>query len=230
MLRTTRIALVALFVLAPTLAQAVANHGVPEEPPAAAAGQVLPRPSVPAVGVDLPLTGQPWRLVELAGEPMPDEPAEPHLLFMNNGELIGFGGCNYFFGKYRTDDDGRIIVSSLRATHRQCPESSHQETTLLTSLMLADAVQLADEQLTFLLNGSNLLKLRVAPDFAVAELIKQGGRLKARKTRVHKARSKKKKGAVKSKGAAKAKGSGKKATPKKPVKPRPVAKAPVQSK
>lgn len=225
MFRTTRIALVVLFVLAPTLAQAVTNHGVQKELPAAADGLPLPRPSsAPAVGVGLPLTGQPWRLAELAGEPMLGEPAEPHLLFMNNGELIGFGGCNYFFGKYRTDDDGRVIVSSLRATHQQCPESSKQETTLLTSLMLADAVQLADEQLTFLLNGRNLLKLRAAPDLAVAELIKQGGQLKARKTRAHKARVKKKKG------AAKAKGSGKKATPKKPVKPSPVAKAPVQSK
>lgn len=123
----------------------------------------------------------------------------PYLLFTKAGDLLGFGGCNYFIGKYRRDADGKIVVSSLRATHKLCSETSGPETTLLASLVLADSLQIGAEELTFSLNDSPLLKLAQAPDISTEELTQQGKLLKAKKSRKHKVRGKKKKIAGKAK-------------------------------
>lgn len=162
-----------------------------------------PMPAASAVAVVPPLTATPWRLAELIGEPWPSEQDPPYLLFTKAGDLLGFGGCNYFIGKYRRDADEKLLISSLRATHKLCPEGSEPETTLLTSLVLANSLQAGDEELTFSLNGTPLLKLAQAPDLDVDELLRQGKLLTAKKTRAHKARSKKEITAAKTKKTAK---------------------------
>jgi heat shock protein HslJ len=222
MLKTIRIVVTSLLVLTPLLAGASTDHPISGEHPGAERLEP-PLPPASAIAAGPSLAGKPWRLEELADKPLPGEHAPPHLLFMNNGDLVGFGGCNYFIGKYRTGADGRIIVSSLRASHQQCPDSSKQETTLLTSLVLADTVQLRDDELTFLMNGGNLMKLGSAADISVDELIQQGKLIKKQQARARKARGKKKKVVTK------ATGHGKTTTPKIPEKTRPVAKTPVKA-
>lgn len=156
-------------------------------------GADLAATAVPAAS----LTGTPWRLAELTGEPWPEGAAAPYLLFANPGELAGFGGCNYFIGRFRTEADGKLVVSSLRATHRQCPEAPGREAALLTSLVLANGLELEAGRLTFLLDGTPLMKLGEAPEISTAEVTEQGKLLKAKKKRKHKARGKKKKGGAK---------------------------------
>lgn len=145
------------------------------------------------------LTGKPWRLEKLVNEQLSDGQEAPYLLFTNTGDLHGFGGCNYFTGRYRLGDDGRLVVSSLRASHQKCLETSERETTLLTSLLLANSLQLNDEGLNFFMNGSNLMKMEAAPAISVDELLQQGKLLKVKKSRGQKNRAKKKKGSGKGK-------------------------------
>lgn len=184
-----------LLVSAPFPAQATGEAG--GEP---AAEQLAPPASpAPAVAVVPPLTGKPWRLAELVSEPLAAEQTAPYLLFTVDGDLLGFGGCNYFVGRYRLDDDGKLLVSSLRATHKQCPEAPAPETTLLASLVLANGLEVGTTELIFSVDGSPLMKLGEAPDISTEELTQQGKLLKAKKTRKHKARGKKKKGAGKAK-------------------------------
>lgn len=158
---------------------------------------VAPAAPAPAAAPASSLTGTPWRLAELTGEPWPEGAAAPYLFFADPGELAGFGGCNYFVGKLRTEADGKLVVSSLRATHRQCPDELGREATLLTSLVLANGLELETGRLTFLLDGTPLMKLGEAPEISTAEVTEQGKLLKAKKTRKHKARGKKKKGGAK---------------------------------
>lgn len=162
------------------------------------------QPPAPAVAANAGLTAQPWRLEELTGEAIADRQAAPYLLFTNGGELFGFGGCNYYRGKYRTREAGKIVISSLRASHQKCPETSQQETTLLTSLVLANTMQVADTGLAFALDGSPLLKLAPATDVPVKELLEQTKQLKSKK-KARKARGKKKKAGKKSSQASKVK-------------------------
>lgn len=217
--KAIRIVMGWLLVMSPPIAQAAA-HDIPGEP---AAAHIAP-PVAPTPTGGSALTGKPWRLEELAGEDLPGEQAAPYLLFTNSGDLVGFGGCNYFFGRYHTGDDGRIIVSSLRASHQQCQELSKRETTLLTSLLLANALEVRDDELTFLMNGSNLMKLGPAPDLSVAELVHQGQLLKARKA--HKARKPKKARSKKKKVVSKSKRQPKTAAAKISKKRRPAAAMP----
>lgn len=199
MLNRLRIVSVLLVVLAPLPAPRATAAEMMGEQPAAVAHLAPPAPPLPAVAVAPPLTGKPWRLTELTREPWPGEKEAPYLLFTDAGDLLGFGGCNYFIGKYRRDADEKVVVSSLRASHNLCPEASEAETTLLTSLVLANSLQVGDGELTFSLNGNPLMKLGEAPDLSVAELLQHGKLLKVKKTRKHKTRGKKKKIAGKAK-------------------------------
>lgn len=155
-------------------------------------------PSGPVLAAST-LMGQPWRLEEFMGVPLPGEQEAPYLLFTEVGDLLGFGGCNYFVGKYRLDEAGKLVVYSLRATHRRCPEAPDLEANLLASLLLANSVEAGGAGLAFSMNGNSLMKLKKAPDLPVAELQQQGKLLKVKKTRAHKSRSKKKKVIGKSK-------------------------------
>lgn len=171
--------------------------------------QVLARPVLAASS----LMGQPWQLEEFMGAPLPGETEVPYLLFTEVGDLLGFGGCNYFVGKYRLDEAGKLVVFSLRATHRRCPEAPDLEANLLASLLLANSVSVDGKWLAFSMDGNSLMKLEKAPDLSVEELRQQGKLLKVKKTRTHKARSKKKKVIGKSKktgGKAVSKAPGKK--------------------
>lgn len=199
MFKTIRIVLLSLLVLTPLPAEATASSNMAREKATAERIEPPLPPASSVVAVGPSLAGQPWRLEELAGEPLPGEETAPHILFKDTGDLVGFGGCNYFIGKYRTGDDGRAVVSSLRASHQQCPEASRRETTLLTSLVLANTLQIGDDGLTFFMDGNNLMKLRPAPDISVDELTRQGMLLKKHKARAHKASGKKKRAISKSK-------------------------------
>jgi len=213
--------MVSLLVLSPFRVLAATDRATARAQPVVAS---LAQPSASAVAVETSLTGQPWRLEELLGEPLPgEELTPPFLLLTNGGELSGFGGCNYFVGKYRTGDDGGIVVSSLRASHRQCQELANRETTLLTSLLMANTVNLADGKLTFAMDSRRLIRLSKAPGIAVEDLIQQANQLKAHKKRTNKARSKKRKI------ASKPKGRGKTTAARSTGKERPVAKTPAKS-
>lgn len=193
-----------LLVLTTFPTQGIADQDIADAQPAAAHLNPQLSPG-PAPG----LTGKPWRLAELINEPLPEGENPPYLTFTNAGDLLGFGGCNYFVGKYRIGEDGKLIVSSLRASHKLCPEASKPETTLLTSLLLTNSWQLDAEKLTFFMNGTPLMKLTEAADLSIAELMQQGKLLKAKKARAHKKAPRKKK-----KIAGKARKPTKKAVPK----------------
>ncbi len=219
MFKMIRMVVALLLVWSPLPALAVVDSGlVPENSVDHAEAPQILGPVLAASS----LVGQPWRLDEFMGTSLPGEQEAPYLLFTEIGDLLGFGGCNYFAGRYRINEAGRLVVSSMRATHRRCPEAPELEANLLASLLLANGAAMDGAGLAFSMNGNSLMKLEKAPNLPVAELLKQGKLLKAKKKRAHKTRSKKKKVIGKSKktgGKAVAKAPGKK--PQDPSKPGP---------
>jgi len=214
MFKILRIFMALLLALALLSAQAAADEDIPKE-------QTSPeKPAEPQLVALSSATNKPWRLAELLGEALPNEETTPYLLLTNTNDLVGFGGCNFFIGKYQTGGDGRITVSSLRASHQQCPEVSERETKLLTSLVMANNLQLSDEGLTFAMEANILMKLRDDSGISVDELLQQGRLIKAQAHK--KTRSKKKKIAVKAKKLRKA------AAPKITSKTRPAVKKPAK--
>lgn len=76
-----------------------------------------------AAQADAPvLIGPTWVAVELAGMPVPSQPAarRPTLEFVANGRVAGRDGCNRFSGPYRRDGE-RLTVGPLAVTRMACP-------------------------------------------------------------------------------------------------------------
>lgn len=65
------------------------------------------------------LTGEPWRVVSVAGEPV-DAPRSPTMHFEADGTVTGTDGCNRYGGRYRITGIG-LQVSDLAGTRMSCP-------------------------------------------------------------------------------------------------------------
>ena len=66
------------------------------------------------------LAGSEWRPVRIgASDVAPDTKA--FVQFKSGGELAGQGGCNRFFGRYKTEGE-TIEIGPIGATRMACPE------------------------------------------------------------------------------------------------------------
>jgi heat shock protein HslJ len=77
---------------------------------------------------------------------------------------VGHGGCNRFFGTYKTAD-GEIMFSSLNATRMACPQPvMDRERAFFDALEKARSVQIAGTELRiFDADGSELVLLIQIP-------------------------------------------------------------------
>jgi heat shock protein HslJ len=75
-------------------------------------------------GGGLPLIGTTWVAVDLAGLPVPADPAarRPVLEFVAGGRVAGRDGCNRFSGPYRQQGD-RLSFGALAVTRMACPDA-----------------------------------------------------------------------------------------------------------
>jgi heat shock protein HslJ len=125
----------------------------PAEPPMAAA------PETPAESV---LTDVEWRLVAIqaigAAPITPDPEGVPTLQFGSEvgpggmPRMIGFNGCNRFFGDYVAGSDGRLEVKEpLGSTMMACPEPRMEvESAFMKALGSASRYSLEEDGLTVL--------------------------------------------------------------------------------
>ena len=87
------------------------------------AALALALPSLAGQAGDAPaLIGPTWVAVELAGVPVPTEPAarRPTLEFVANRRVAGRDGCNRFSGPYSRDGE-RLAFGPLAVTRMACP-------------------------------------------------------------------------------------------------------------
>lgn len=104
------------------------------------------------------ITERRWRLVELAGKPVPDKVngKEPFLLLhKNDSRYSASGGCNGLGGTFTLQDNGRIKFSQGMSTMMAC-ENMEIENGLNKMLVAVD---------NYSLNGDNLSlnRARMAP-------------------------------------------------------------------
>ncbi|MDF0750796.1 META domain-containing protein [Marinobacter sp. 71-i] len=74
--------------------------------------------------VAMPLTNTYWQLVSVAGEPVPetDRQQKPHILFLDDGRVSGFSGCNQYMGDYRVTGEN-LLFDSMSSTLMACPDN-----------------------------------------------------------------------------------------------------------
>lgn len=104
------------------------------------------------------ITERRWKLVELAGKPVPDKVngKEPFILLQQkDGRFLASGGCNGMGGTFTVQNNGRIKFSQGMSTRMAC-ENMDVENGLTKALIDAD---------NYSLNGDDLSlnKARMAP-------------------------------------------------------------------
>ncbi|MGM0572004.1 MAG: META domain-containing protein [Pseudomonadota bacterium] len=76
----------------------------------------------------MPLTNTYWQLVSVAGEEVPetDGQQKPHILFLDDGRVTGFSGCNQYMGNYQVRGEN-LLFDSMSSTRMACPENLTEE-------------------------------------------------------------------------------------------------------
>jgi heat shock protein HslJ len=100
---------------------------------------------------DLPsLVGPTWVAVELAGMPVPAEPAsgQPAIAFVANGRVAGTDGCNRVSASYTLNGE-RITFGPMIATRMACPGSDEVERRFAGALAGTSGWRIANGRLEF---------------------------------------------------------------------------------
>ncbi len=105
------------------------------------------------------LAGSEWRPTRIGGSTVPQK-ADLFVQFRGEGKISGHGGCNRFFGSFRTTGSA-IKIGPLASTRMACPPE----------IMKLEAVFLAalEKATTYRRDGA-ILSLRDARDDEVAAL------------------------------------------------------------
>lgn len=78
--------------------------------------------------VAMPLTNTYWQLESVAGEEVPETGSEQkaHILFLDDGRVTGYSGCNQYMGKYRVEGEN-LLFDSLSSTRMACDDNLIEE-------------------------------------------------------------------------------------------------------
>lgn len=99
-------------------------------------------------------------LISLAGSEWGFENSAQFIAFKSKGEVVGFGGCNNFFGSY-TQEGQALTFGPLASTKKFCQGKMEAETAFLQSVQNTRQYEATHLAMTFIdENGETLLQLR----------------------------------------------------------------------
>jgi len=109
-----------------------------------------------------------WRPTHLGDMPL-DENTSMFVQFNADGSVVGFAGCNQFFGQYEVEPE-TIKIGALGSTRKACPEPINSlEYSFLEALQASVAAIRADNQLELRdANSASLCRFVAAPLAAIA--------------------------------------------------------------
>lgn len=78
--------------------------------------------------VAMPLTNTYWQLVSIGTEPVAatDSEQKAHILFLDDGRVSGFSGCNQYMGDYQVTGEN-LLFDSMSSTRRACPDNMTEQ-------------------------------------------------------------------------------------------------------
>lgn len=109
---------------------------------------------------DQDITEKYWKLIELMGEPVPDdviEDREPHIILKKpDTRVIGSTGCNRIMGGYELLEENRIKFSQIVTTRMACPNIEYEQKFLDAFVMVDNYTNSGD---TLELNNVDLVPI-----------------------------------------------------------------------
>ncbi len=92
--------------------------------------------------------------------PIPPTETEQFVAFKTNGEIIGHGGCNAFFGEY-TQEGQTLKIGALASTKKMCRDLMDSEAAFMSHLQDTRRIEATHLKLRlYNANGEQLLQLR----------------------------------------------------------------------
>lgn len=87
-------------------------------------------------------------------------PSEQFVAFKSNGEIVGHGGCNSFFGQY-TQEGQTLTIGALASTKKMCRDTMESEASFMRNLQDTRRVEATHLKLKFFnADGETLMLLR----------------------------------------------------------------------
>lgn len=105
----------------------------------------------------VPLTNTYWQLVRIAGEEVPgtDGEQKPHIIFLDDGRVSGFSGCNQYMGNYEVSGEN-LLFDSMSSTRAACTDNLVEQQ-LFAALAKTVGVNLDGPELRLLGEGAEEL-------------------------------------------------------------------------
>lgn len=131
---------------------------------ALAACSSAPDMEQPGAAEDAPLTNTYWKLMKIGEDEVPavDKNREPHLIFLDDGRVLGHTGCNTLNGQYGVQD-GQVRFLAMGATRMACPDFRAAELAFIQALEQTRAIGVEGTSLRLMGDGNAVLAVLVAP-------------------------------------------------------------------
>lgn len=135
---------------------------------------------------------QAWQLTILDRVAI-EEKAKPYFIFSEDGNVYGYGACNYFAGKFKSNNDGEFLITQLKRSNETCDNDDDIEVKLMASMLMSNRFKIEAGQLKLMSDQQLTVAFEPKADVNRNELIKQATLLKARKKSASSERMKAKK-------------------------------------
>ncbi len=117
----------------------------------------------PGASEDAPLTNTYWKLMEIGGDEVPalEKAREPHLIFLDDGRVLGHTGCNTLNGQYGVQE-GQVRFLAMGATRMACPDYRSAESAFIQALEQTRAMGIEGRHLKLMGKDNAVLAVLVA--------------------------------------------------------------------
>jgi heat shock protein HslJ len=138
------------------------------------------------------LTQHAWRLLKVSDD-VGTQNEHEIFVFGANGQFNIVSDCNLYAGKYKADETGALLITSLENTKENCGKQANNNV-MLRSLIMAQRYAIEGNALVLLGENGPLIKLEATEMPAKSDL--QGKHVKAKKQKGKKSKSSKQKNKV----------------------------------
>ncbi len=128
--------------------------------------------AIPANQLEL-LNKFPWTVKSAPSIPDVTNLKDNAFIFAANGIFSGFGGCNYFSGKFKANNQGDFLITTLKSSNEACSKNNDDETKLINALIMADQFKIQDNRLSLLSDELTLVSLDQSKEINIDELIQK---------------------------------------------------------
>ena len=120
---------------------------------------------------------QAWQLTNLDRSGL-SEQSKPYFLFTPDGKVYGYGICNYFLGKFKSNSSGEFLITQLNRSNETCENNEQVEVKLMASILMSNRFKIEGGQLQLLNEQAPTVTFDPKNDLNKNEFIKQATQLK----------------------------------------------------